>query len=484
MDHAVAHRLHTQKVTVRLLIAALAALATGAPARADEPLARGQIVDRVVCKADPSKSYALYLPSSYTPERKWPILYCFDPAARGRLPVERFRDAAERFGWIVAGSYDSQNGPIEDSMKAGIAVWADTHARFAIDERRIYTTGFSGGARVAAWAAISCDGCIAGVIACGAGFPGTLKPGDSRLPGPLKFVYFATIGTDDFNFPELKLLDAELEAHGVAHHVARFDGPHDWAPVPLTIEAVGWMEMAAMRAGTRAKDAALVEALYAEGLETARAEQDAGRPLEAWIEYDRLVGEFRGLRDTTEIEGHAKELRKSKEVRSALSREEDEVKRQQRFAGEAAGFASARADQDQRLIANMEFHRRIDTLKKQSRAEEDSSERRVARRALHQIFAYYFETGRSLVSGGKYGEAAELLSVAAEIAPKWPDVFYDLAAARARSGDAKKAFEALRQAVDAGFADAARLRTDPAFESLRADPEFARILDTIHPAGS
>lgn len=479
-----AHPLHAQKIAIRFLIAAVAALAAVAPARAEQPLARGQIVDRVVCRADPSKSYALYLPSSYTPDRKWPILYCFDPIARGRVPVERFRDAAERFGWIVAGSYDSQNGPIEESMKAGVAVWADTHERFAIDERRIYTTGFSGGARVATWAAISCDGCIAGVIACGAGFPGTLAPGDPRLPGPLKFVYFATIGTDDFNFPELKLLDTELEKHDVAHHVARFDGPHDWAPVPLTIEAVGWMEMAAMRAGTRAKDAALVEALYAEGLGTARAEEAAGRSLEAWIEYDRLVGEFRGLRDTAEIERRAKELRKSKDVRSALSREEDEVKRQQRLAGEAAGFVSARSDQDQRPIAIMEFHRRIDTLKKQSREENDSSERRVARRALHQIFAYYYETGRSMASSKKYGEAAELLSVAAEIAPKWPGVFYDLAAARAQSGDAKKAFDALRQAVDAGFADAARLRTDPAFESLRADPEFARILDAIRPAGS
>ena len=52
--------------------------------------ARGVVIEKVSIQSDPAQSYALYLPSSYTPEKKWPILYCFDPLARGSVPVEAF----------------------------------------------------------------------------------------------------------------------------------------------------------------------------------------------------------------------------------------------------------------------------------------------------------------------------------------------------------------------------------------------------------
>ena len=74
-----------------------------------QEITKGQVIDKVTCAGNPTNSYALYLPSNYEPTRKWPILYAFDPGARGRVPVERFKEAAERFGWIVAGSNNSRN---------------------------------------------------------------------------------------------------------------------------------------------------------------------------------------------------------------------------------------------------------------------------------------------------------------------------------------------------------------------------------------
>ncbi|MGH9966280.1 MAG: hypothetical protein ACREBG_00385 [Pyrinomonadaceae bacterium] len=58
----------------------------------------GRLIEKVVCRADTVQSYSLYLPAKYTPERKWPVLYAFDPAARGSIPVERFKLAAEEYG--------------------------------------------------------------------------------------------------------------------------------------------------------------------------------------------------------------------------------------------------------------------------------------------------------------------------------------------------------------------------------------------------
>ena len=66
-------------------------------------LTAGEIIDQVTCTADPSQSYALFVPRDYTPTRLWPVIFAFDPGGRGRVPVERYRAAAERFGYIVVG---------------------------------------------------------------------------------------------------------------------------------------------------------------------------------------------------------------------------------------------------------------------------------------------------------------------------------------------------------------------------------------------
>ena len=95
------------KLVISLWLASL--VLAPIPSRAEEPLAHGKIVDRVVCRSDPSKSYALYVPSSYRPDRTWPILYCFDPDMRF------FRD---REVTVVFSVFDEQGGWIDDAATA------------------------------------------------------------------------------------------------------------------------------------------------------------------------------------------------------------------------------------------------------------------------------------------------------------------------------------------------------------------------------
>src|SRR5438105_4945707 len=145
----------------RLLLAFMALIARA------EDLPRGQVIADVKCSGDPSQSYALYLPSNYSDDRGWSLILAFDPGARGQAPVERFRTAAETYGYIVAGSNNSRNSSWQASSDAIRAVSADIGNRFRIDEKRVYTAGLSGGARVAMEVALGTDR-IAGVIASSA----------------------------------------------------------------------------------------------------------------------------------------------------------------------------------------------------------------------------------------------------------------------------------------------------------------------------
>src|SRR4026209_1637464 len=56
-----------------------------------QELPRGEIVDIVKCAADSTQSYALYIPSTYSPDRTWSLLIAFHPGARGRAMVETYR---------------------------------------------------------------------------------------------------------------------------------------------------------------------------------------------------------------------------------------------------------------------------------------------------------------------------------------------------------------------------------------------------------
>src|SRR5882757_8088532 len=189
-------------------------------AQAQTP-APGVVHGSVPVATESSNSYALYLPSAYSPTKRWPLLLVFDPFARGEVSVKLFHEAAEKYGYIVVGSNNSRN--FQDPSEAIRRLWADVKEHYAIDPRRIYTAGLSGGARVASSVALACKGCIAAVIANGAGLPQ-----GATLPGQESTDWFLVAGTTDFNYPELLHLKEALDGRNVVNRFVVYDGPHNW----------------------------------------------------------------------------------------------------------------------------------------------------------------------------------------------------------------------------------------------------------------
>ena len=445
-------------------------------ARAEE-FPKGVLIEKVVCQADAEQSYALYLPAAYTPQKKWPVIYAFDPEGLGNQPVALYKEAAERYGFIVAGSYNSQNGMQPAPLQTAIvSLLNDTRQRFSIDERRIYTTGFSGGARVATRVASSCAGCIAGVIACGAGFPPDIKPTEA-----VPFAFFGTVGMDDFNYPELRRLDALLASFNLPHHVATFDGRHQWASSELLAEAVEWMELQAMRAHRRERDEALIETLWKRNLERARASEAAKKFYEAYMEYVSLAADFKNLKDVSEYEKKAASLKEMKEVKQALKSEQEQLTKQLELAQQLINLGGKLlSDPSERSDAMKEMRNIIAGLREKAHATEETPERHVARRALGQVLAQTYEAATlNYHPGGQYDLAIVNLEVAEEIFPKGAQIPYELARAYAMRGEKKKAIESLKRAVAKGFPDSSAIETQPDFVSLRAEEEFKSIVKNL-----
>lgn len=456
------------KIFVFLSLIAVAGLAI-----ADQEFQPGQSINTVQELADSAQSYALYLPSAYTPSRKWPILYCFDARAQGVEPLELFRPAAEKYGFILACSNNSMSDdPTVPNLQIVKAIWEDTHKRLSIDETRTYATGFSGNARV------SCDmGTqyhLAGVIGCGAGFPPD-RPPSSDLP----YVYFGTIGERDMNFYEMRILGEKFQSLGIPYRIRSFDGTHEWPPEAVCTEAIEWMEIQAMRRNLRGKDPALIQSLFNKRMDAAKLSETSGKQYEAAIRYGEIAEDFEGLIDATPASSKTRELMATDTYRAEADVWNRREKEFNDFGTKLASVArSLRSSEHVPELQTVKAFLDIDNLEKKAAIKSDLQESLHAQRLLSTASAQCsFYLPRTYFERGEYAKAALVLSLSVDINPQEPWNWYALAHAYAQMGEKKKGLDALSHAVQAGFDNPEKMERDFDLKPLREEKEFQKLVE-------
>jgi dienelactone hydrolase len=464
----------------------------------------GKITPRLACQAQPDFSYCLYLPSAYAADKVWPIIYCFDPGGHGQIPVERMKDGAEKYGYILAGSNDSRNGPGVPLDSIIAALSQDTRARFPIDDKRVYTAGFSGGARVASAIALAGDR-VAGVIACSGGFPTGKVP-----PRSLPFAFFGTAGKEDFNYAEMYGLAETFDSSGAANRFEVFDGGHAWAPAALCSEAIEWMEIQAMRTGRREKDANLISA-FRQTLEARAKEfETTARSYDAYRVFRSLAADLEGLADVKGYQDKAAVLKSSKEAKRAVKEETELIEQQRRRArelstlmaqmsikrfsqtsdlpdrptptgsgsgGTAGPTTGSTVDASgEQVNPQAELKHLIGLLRKDFVAPQDSPQRVLARRVLNGFFVGLYETAEEMLYSKSYDRAIQTLTIASEVHPDSPGIFVELARGYAGRKEKQKAIDSLKKAVANGLSDPTAIEDQAEFASLSAEPEFKALL--------
>lgn len=436
----------------------LFAVALNVTVRAATELPKGEVLAQVACASDANQTYAIYVPRSFDPAKKFPVLFCFDPGARGRVPVDRFKEAAEMFGWIVAGSNNSRNGPWDANATAIKAMVGDVTRHLPIDPKRVYVAGLSGGARVACQIALG--GLAQGVIACSAGFPG------SETPRKVGFAVFGTAGQTDFNHRELRRVERELEDRKAVHRVVIFDGGHEWLPPALALDALAWLELHAMRTGLRPADTAWIEKQFAVRM----AAMPAAPAVATWRALKGVVADFKGLAATESLDRRARELAGSREVRAALKAERSaDAKEESQIEELLSAAYEGTPSRVEKTIAE---------LQAQAKGA-DTAARVVATRVIQAVASNCWEAAREAQRENDFERAAALLDMAVRLRPERTRVYLDLARARALLGDRKATLAALERAAAAGFRDAPAVEREKAFDRWRSDAAFKAVLEKL-----
>lgn len=488
-----------------------AAVSPDAPALAESDIPVGDFADDLPTQVDPTKHYTLYVPPSYRAGTRLPVLLILDPRGRARMAATRFRPAADRYGWILVSSNDIRSDTSwESNWKALAAVWTEIH-RYPIDPQRIYTAGLSGGA-ILAWVLGQNTGALAGMISAG----GRLQEGISeKTPCP----HWGAAGAWDFNYREMRHIDDLLVEQGMHHWLEIFPGPHSWMPEELATQAVGWMELQAMRSGRRERDPALIDQLWEDWVAEAVRREAAGDQLSALRRLRQLEETFWGLREVAEIRAPIERLEASREVARQLrleQKEDAEVDRYVRekvpllsLAGSSTGsthlrvfepadrfqqekLTEGRADEARSAENRVTRRRRADVEELKRRLElnrlldesEGSDYSAVTARRKLQFVATQasFYLPRDWMAQGDWEPAQTVLEIAIEAGAQTPRVWFDLARCASRLDQAGRAIEALRKAKEAGWSDAEPLRSGEDFAPLREREDFKSIVAELERA--
>ena len=441
---------------------------------AQQSLPRGVLVDSVKCESSPDHSYALYLPRNYSPDRKWPVVYIFEPAARGALPVEWFRQGAEKYDYILAGSNDARNGPWDPVFKALNAMSVDVETRFAVDTTRIYTAGFSGGARAAVTVAVLSDR-VVGVIGCGAGqaagFP--VKPGGS-------FDYVGLVGNRDMNYLEVTRFSEKLREMKYQSKVIHFQGGHRWPDADLLESALQWLELQAMRRGTREGDDHFTKAIFETMSRTATRLREQHKLLEAYELYAAIVRDFHSFYDVSQAEKSAKQLHENKAVKEAL-------KERNRRAREETKLISRLSRRLRRLnpddfigtgtIQNEKWWRgEIDKLKEKRDAAGTPESRDMAARVLDWLWRHCSEQSSVYFEKTGVVRSIMLIQIWLMVSPDHPYPHYQVARLYAIYGWRELALSQLEESIKLGFRNLDRIENDKFWDSLRSQETFLKIV--------
>ena len=410
--------------------------------------APGKLVNPVVCQADASQSYALYIPQKGD-AKAMPVVFFFDSHGEGSLPLTKYRTLAEAYGFILVGSNNSKNGndwPTTERIWSRL--FADVRQRLKIDEGRLYVCGFSGGAKVASYVAIQHPG-IRGVIAGGAGLP----DGVSADNFPFSFTVLA--GEGDMNLTDLAAISAALDKTQTRHRFIGFDGKHDWAPLTVMDRAFAGWQLEAMHDRVLPPDPGFIRRIVAADKsrvemairagEYIRAEQ-ACRVAASYL--DGLTPEADGFRQKAAVLDSDPKYKRQQQARDATFARE--AARKSEFMNE---FQQGDNKYWQQTIRQLE-----------SGAAAAGPEKAMYQRLIAYLSLAFYSISNQMIGTGRNDPARHFVELYKMADPGNSEAWYFSAVLDVREGHGAAAEADLQKAISLGFKDRARLSAQPEFQ--------------------
>jgi pimeloyl-ACP methyl ester carboxylesterase len=432
-----------------------------------------QVTDTVQCRDAIGQSYALYRPGQYDNKKSWPVILIFDPSARGRTGVSTFIEAGRKYGFILACSNNSRNGPLGDNFTAAAAMLRDVEKRFTIDPRRIYTAGFSGGSRFALAFAVK-EKRISGIIGCGAGIPNDRN----YLPsGSSDFLYFGLAGTRDMNYHEMHDLSGFFSNQTrVISYFRTFSGGHQWPGPDLITEAVEWLILQAMNRKILPEDQTFISFVENKTQNLINSQLSAGNPVDAIIYMRFAVRDFQGTPFASRITKLLTDSEKSSEYQKAIRKWNKMAATEQESKDKYLNYLKEIVNSGSLPDSVSAWWRNetIELIKLRDKGSPENSQ--MASRVLNFISILCSEQGTSYYRNRIYTQAVFMFEICTLSDSENPNNYFNLARSLAGSGKSKESVDALSAAMNHGFHSLKTVESDPVFGKIRDNTRYKALI--------
>ena len=430
-----------------------------------EKFETGNIIDTVICKTNSEMSFALYLPSNYSAEKKYPVIAFFDPHASGKLPVEKYKNLAEKYKFIIACSNNSQNGLMGNKMTEIYTTFLnDVKNRFSVDEKRFYLGGFSGGARVASSVMLKEYG-YAGMIGCGAGWTKVTKPLENN------FTYISFAGNQDFNLTELRTLNENLDSKKIPHTLIEFDGKHEWPPSEIMENAFLWLEFAAIKNNLIPKNDSLISNYISKNEKEIKKLENKKEWYELFNAYTQLIAFIEGLTDNSSYKTALKTLSEKEEMKKVLKEMDDIYSKEEQLKQDYAGYMQSKDDAWWKTEM-MKINNIIKTDK-------DKNIRAMYQRVLAYLSLMAYSSASGAIKFNELKGAEHFLTIYKLVDPENCEHAYLFAILHMKQNKSTEAINSLKEAIKLGFKDYKRLMSEKDFATLQTEKEFQEIAEQI-----
>ncbi|WP_272864439.1 TPR end-of-group domain-containing protein [Aureisphaera galaxeae] len=421
------------------------------------------------------ETFALYLPSSYEPNTLSSVIFIFEPTARGKFGVEQFIQASERYNHILVSSNFTQNFN-KDNFDVINRLFDTVFSTFSIDEKQIYTAGFSGGSRLATTVAVLTNQ-IEGVIGCGAGF----SPNAPETPNPSHtFSYVGLVGTLDMNYHEMYNATAYLGRINLENELFTNGDPHKWPEPKQLSKAIGFLELQAYKKNRKPKSKAIIKSLYEEWYRDGQEAENRGECSKAVEVYERLRRNFSRYYDLDSITAKIKSLR-SKEsfkteekLRADIQTEEDKVKNV--FLDRIKKELNA-VSQSTRFKW---WKKELEKFRKKYSESDKLVLRELGARIENMLFVAVVENAQVGLRDKNMKKALYCHHLLETMQPEKVYPQFLLAKDYALANNKEKMFEHLYLAKEKGLTKRKYIENEEAFQAYKNDPEFIEFLKGLN----
>lgn len=281
----------------------------------DLSLKKGAAVDSLPINDSIAENFAMYLPTNYENNKKWPIVFVFDPEGRGLNAARLFSAPANEQGYLVVASNNiSKSDSLVENLEKASRLLQKILLSFPIDQERVYTAGLEEGGLVASALPMLYPG-ISGILVVD-----DIWMNNDYLTNKNKkpvIVGFAGYKSDAYNI--FKQNSKLFEILNNKEIIYNYEGNGDWPSSRLISHGLSAFSLQTMLDGGQPKNTEIIDNLFQAELATAESWRRQLKFYKAFELLELMREKYKYFDKKNEIKELQKDIRRESLYKEQLS---------------------------------------------------------------------------------------------------------------------------------------------------------------------